>query len=101
MEIAHDAHHANDVSYFANMIAINQTSEDFHSDEVTELNKSVDDYTIKMEIAHDAHHTDDVSYFAKMIAIKQKRILHQPAEDFHSDEVTELNKSVDDYAIKM
>ncbi|KNC81801.1 hypothetical protein SARC_05897 [Sphaeroforma arctica JP610] len=53
---------------------LHQPAEDFHSDEVTELNKSVDDYTIKIEIAHDEHRADDVSYFAIMIAIKQKRI---------------------------
>ncbi|KNC86391.1 hypothetical protein SARC_01486 [Sphaeroforma arctica JP610] len=54
--------------------ALHQPAEDFHSDEVTELNKSVNDYTRKMEIAHEEHRGEDVSYYANMIAIKQKRI---------------------------
>ncbi|KNC83263.1 hypothetical protein SARC_04479 [Sphaeroforma arctica JP610] len=54
--------------------ALHQPEEDFNSDEVIELNKSVDEYTRQMEIAHKEHRDADVSYYASIIAIKQKRI---------------------------
>ncbi|KNC81759.1 hypothetical protein SARC_05929 [Sphaeroforma arctica JP610] len=68
--------------------ALHQPAKDFYSDEVTELNKAGDDYTINMEIAHAEHRTDDVSYFANMIATKQKHIdqlLQAQREQDHRD----------------
>ncbi|KNC82325.1 hypothetical protein SARC_05389 [Sphaeroforma arctica JP610] len=61
---------------------LHQPVENLQSDEVTELNKTVDDYTIQMEIAHDRHDAEDVVYYASLIAIKkilqaQRRRDHQ------------------------
>ncbi|KNC75962.1 hypothetical protein SARC_11522 [Sphaeroforma arctica JP610] len=57
---------------------IDPEAEDFHSDEVTELNKAVDVCTKQMKFAHTDHRTDDVSYYSNIIAIKQKRIDQLP-----------------------
>ncbi|KNC78416.1 hypothetical protein SARC_09150 [Sphaeroforma arctica JP610] len=54
--------------------ALHQPAEDFHSDEVTELKNSVDDYMIKMDIAHDQKNEADITYYANRIANQQKRI---------------------------